>query len=123
MKKEYPRWKVVGESVKRTIAEHLQLFQKQHALPILTLSDVECSHDISHVRLFVSCFVHDDEISSSEIIDKLNDNVGEFRKKLAEKSARKKVPNLRFHLDATVDKALAVGALMDADNFLPSEAE
>ena len=113
VKKEFPRSAVVGEVLKKQLATHLFEVQNRLGLPILTLSDFELSPDMSQAKIFFSCLIQEEDVTPKEVEATLNDNIGEFRKVIADKSTRKKIPGLKFYHDDTVDQALEITSLLN----------
>lgn len=111
MNKNPIRVKRVSDFILRTIAK---IFQNEFADPrvgLLTVSHVSLSADLKNAKIFISFF---DDHENKESIKILNSASGFFRKRLAESSDLRFVPQLRFVYDRHLAKTNRILALLDS---------
>ncbi len=98
-----------------------QIIQKEVAIiikneikdPRLTwviITDVECSNDLSYAKIYVSFMKND--ISNDEIFESLEKAKGFIRSKLSGHLKTRKVPQLVFEYDDSLDKGNRIDELL-----------
>jgi ribosome-binding factor A len=88
---------------------------------MLTLSVVRVSRDLEHGKLYVSVFPNE---NAEQIISALNQDAWEIRKMMAAriKNQVRKIPNIVFHLDNTLQEAEKMEQLL-ASLDIPAESD
>lgn len=108
----------IGENIKRVMSE---IFMKDDILSVpgsyITILEADVSPDAKNVKIFIDIFGNKD--MHDKIIEKLNEAQSHFRHELAQKIALKSIPQIRFILDNTTDKARNIEDLIaqEAKNF------
>lgn len=84
----------------------------------VTVSDVEISEDMRHLRVYYSV-LDDDPIAERDARRALVHASGYLRRKLAEHVNLRLTPELSFHLDRTETRALRIDQLLSEIAALP----
>jgi ribosome-binding factor A len=104
----------MGQLVKKHISE---IFLRDDLLSMskafITIAEADVSPDLKIAKIFLNIFGTD---NSAEIIIKLNNNAGHFRHKLASFITARNVPEIRFVLDDTANKAFKIEALIESES-------
>lgn len=104
------RMQSVGREVQRAISEILRTEIDDPLIGFVTVTDVEMSPDLKHARIYVSVLGSDEEKTESM---KGVRRAGKFiRGQLAERVELRYVPELRFELDETAEKAQRIEELL-----------
>lgn len=109
MPKEYPRSRRVADQIQRELSELIYKGIKDPRLnTLITITDVEVSQDLGIAKVFLS-FLNKDEVSMGI----LNQAAGFLRHELGKKIRMRKIPELRFILDSTVEKGAYLSDLIE----------
>ena len=103
------RTRRIGEQIRRDLAPSLiaQILNHPHA-SLLSITAVRVTRDLSFAKVYVTHVISDlDE--RQDLIRALNEHAGQFRHYLAQKLTTRKVPELTFVYDESVE----YGARMD----------
>lgn len=100
MPREFKRSERVAGSLRRELAQIIQMEIRDPEIGFIGLSDVEVTRDLSHAKVFVTVFEHEKAVSS---IKALNQAAGFLRKRLGQEMRIRSVPELHFHHDASVE--------------------
>lgn len=79
------------------------------SLGLTTVTEVEVTSDYSYAKVFVS-FLGDGDVKAKMTI--LNNAAGFIRHELAQKMTIRKIPELRFVYDDTLEKAAKLDAIL-----------
>jgi ribosome-binding factor A len=82
---------------------------REHALPSMSVSDVECSKDFDVATVWVTALLPD---SSKDAVKALNAMAKEMRMQLSKTMRVRRVPELRFKYDDSVDRGERIDALL-----------
>jgi ribosome-binding factor A len=85
---------------------------RDHGLPSVSVSDVEVSRDLDWAKVWVTALLPD---QSAAAVKALNDLAGEFRYALSRSMRLRRVPEMRFKYDDSVDKGERIDALLRED--------
>lgn len=96
-----PRVRKLNESVRAALAEVLVSEVQDPRLELATVTSVEVSPDMRYADVFVTA--HGGERRYAELLAGLESAKGRIRAGLAERVAMKYLPELRFHIDESVD--------------------
>ncbi len=110
MPREFKRSERVAGSLRRELAQIIQMEIKDPEIGFIGLSDVEVTRDLSHAKVFVTVFEHEKAASS---VKALNQAAGYLRKRLGQEMRIRSVPELHFHHDASVETGRRMDSLID----------
>jgi ribosome-binding factor A len=96
----------VAGSLRRELAQLIQLEIKDPGVGFVSLSDVEVSRDLAHAKIFITVFEPEKADSSLKALKKA---AGYLRRRLGQEMRIRAVPELHFQHDASVE----TGQLMD----------
>lgn len=111
MPREFNRSERVAGTLRRELAQLIQMEVKDPEVGFVGLSDVEVTRDLSHARVYVTVFESDKAASS---IKALNRAAGYLRRRLGQEMRIRSVPELHFHHDASVETGQRMDSLIDA---------
>jgi ribosome-binding factor A len=109
--RDFKRSERVAGSLRRELAQIIQMEIKDPEVGFIGLSDVEVTRDLSHAKVFVTVFEHDKADSS---IKALNQAAGYLRRRLGQEMRIRSVPELHFHHDASVETGRHMDDLIDS---------
>jgi ribosome-binding factor A len=90
---------------------------RDHALPSVSVSDVEVTRDLDFATVWVTALQGE---RSKEAVKALNELAMEFRRTLSRSMRLRRVPELRFKYDDSVDKSERIERLLrDSGDILP----
>ena len=81
-------------------------------LPSMSVSDVEVTKDFDVANVFVTALIPD---QAKEGVKALNERAKEFRRELSRTMTMRRVPELRFKYDDSVDRGERIDALLRGD--------
>ena len=82
---------------------------REHALPSMSVSDVECSKDFDVATVWVTALLPE---SSKDAVKALNAMAKEMRMQLSKTMRVRRVPELRFKYDDSVDRGERIDAFL-----------
>lgn len=85
---------------------------RDNALPSMSVSDVEVTRDFDVATVFVTALLAD---TAKEGVKALNELAKEFRRELSKTMRIRRVPELRFRYDDSVDRGERIDALLRGD--------
>ncbi|HEY0179938.1 MAG TPA: 30S ribosome-binding factor RbfA [Dokdonella sp.] len=109
MQKSFNRSDRVSAELRREVALLVHAAVREHALPSVSVSDVEVTKDLDVATIYVTALVGGE---SADAIDALNALAKEFRRELSRTMRLRRVPELRFRYDDSVDKGERIDALL-----------
>lgn len=108
MPKGVDRTRRIGEQIRRELASEVgHVLDHPHA-GLLSFTAVKVTRDLSYAKVYVTHVLSDPE-ERQTLISALNRASGAFRHHLAKSLTTRKVPELSFHYDESVE----YGARMD----------
>ena len=111
MPRDFNRSERVAGTLRRELAQLIQMEVKDPEVGFIGVSDVEVSRDISHAKVFITVFEADKAVSS---IKALNKAAGFLRQRLGQQMRIRSVPELHFEHDASVETGQRMDNLIDA---------
>jgi ribosome-binding factor A len=101
----------VAQLMRREIAEVLlRRLRDPRVTGMVSVTDVEVTHDLSAARVFVSIMPDGPERQRS--LDALQSAAGYIRHELAPRLGLREVPDLRFVLDTSIERGARVDDLL-----------
>ena len=111
MKKSFHRSDRVAAQLRRELGQLVHDAVRDHALPSVSVSDVEITRDLEHAKVFVTAL---QAKRSNEAVKGLKEHAREIRFKLAQLVKMRHVPELHFHYDDSVDRGEKIEKLLRA---------
>jgi len=99
----------LSAELRRLIGTMVHQAVRDHALPSVSVSDVEVSRDFDVATIFVTALLAD---TSKEAVAALNEMAKDFRRELSRTMRVRRVPELRFKYDDSVDRGERIDALL-----------
>ncbi|GMQ89113.1 MAG: 30S ribosome-binding factor RbfA [Gammaproteobacteria bacterium] len=115
MPKDFSRTRRVGEQLQRELAVLVRDEIDDPRIGMVSISGVEVSRDLSHAKVFFSTMAtpgkeHDTDIS----LQVLTGAAGFLRRLLGQRMAMRRVPQLHFKRDNTLEQGAYLSALIDS---------
>jgi ribosome-binding factor A len=111
--RDFKRSDRVSAELRRQIALLVHEAVREHALPSVSVSDVEVTRDLDSATIYVTALIGDE---SKEAVAALNELAKEFRHVLSQSMKLRRVPELRFKYDDSVDKGERIEKLLRDPN-------
>lgn len=111
MPRDFKRSERVAGSLRRELAQLIQIEVKDPDVGFIGLSDVEVSRDLAHARVFVTVFEPEKAAAS---LKALNKAAGYLRRRLGQEMRIRAVPELHFEHDASVETGQQMDSLIEA---------
>ncbi|WP_058834904.1 30S ribosome-binding factor RbfA [Luteimonas abyssi] len=99
--KSFHRTDRVAAQLRRELGTLVREAVAEHALPSVSVSDVEVTRDMAHAKVFVTALQPE---RAKEAMTGLKAAAGEIRFRLARAVKLRHVPELHFHYDDSVDR-------------------
>ena len=117
--RDFKRTDRVGAELRRELALLVHGAVRDHALPSVSVSDVEVTRDLDFATVWVTA-LHGER--AKEAVKALNELAMEFRRTLSRSMRLRRVPELRFKYDDSVDKSERIERLLrDSGDILSGE--
>ena len=117
--KSFQRVDRVSVQLRKELGLLVHAAVRDHALPSVSVSDVETTKDLDVATVWVTTLVAD---QAKEATKALNELAKEFRRELSRTLSIRRVPELRFKYDDSVDKGERIDHLLRQDSGVrPSE--
>ncbi len=107
--KSFHRSDRVAAQLRRELGQLVHDAVRDHALPSVSVSDVEITRDLEHAKVFVTALQAE---RSAEAVKGLKEHGREIRFKLAHLVKMRHVPELHFHYDDSVDRGEKIEKLL-----------
>ena len=121
MPKTFHRTDRVSAQIRRDLGTLVHAAVREHALPSVSVSDVEVTRDMAHAKVFVTALMPE---RSVEAVKGLRELSVELRMALARAMMLRHVPELHFHYDDSVDRGERIDNLLrDLPDARPTQAE
>jgi ribosome-binding factor A len=111
--RDFKRTDRVGAELRRELGTLVHSAVRDHGLPSCSVSDVEVTRDLDFATVWVTALLPD---QSKEAVTALNELAGEFRRLLSRQMRLRRVPELRFKYDDSVDKGERIDHLLRQDS-------
>ena len=99
----------VSAQLRRELGTIVHEAVREHALPSVSVSDVEVTRDLAHAKIFVTVLQPE---KAKETVKALKALAPEIRYQLARAVKMRHVPELHFHYDDSVDKGERIDQLL-----------
>lgn len=120
--KQTPRTRKVNETVREAIAFILAEDVADPRLRLATVTSAEVSSDLTIANVYV--ITHGDAERYAELLEGLESAKGRIRSLLGQRVTLRFTPELRFHIDRSVDEGMRIAeALKDVPPTLREERE
>jgi ribosome-binding factor A len=113
MAKEYSRTQRVGDFLKQELATLIQFEVRDPRVGMVSVTDVEVSHDLSHAKVFITVLGKETEQDAEESVKALNKAAGFLRSQIARSNNARTTPKLHFYFDSSVGRGQYLSALID----------
>ncbi|MGA7439548.1 MAG: 30S ribosome-binding factor RbfA [Luteibacter sp.] len=119
--RDFKRTDRVSAELRREIGLLVHAAVREHALPSVSVSDVETTKDLDVATVWVTALMPE---KSAEAVKALKELAKEFRRELSRSMRLRRVPELRFKYDESVDRAERIENLLRENPVPPApEAE
>ena len=118
MKKSFHRTDRVSAQLRRELGTLVHEAVREHALPSVSVSDVEVTRDLAHAKVFVTALQPE---RSAEAMKGLKELTKPLRYELGKAMKLRHVPELHFHYDDSVDRGERIEALLREPPPAPPE--
>jgi len=109
--REFSRTKRVGDQIQRDLAQLIQKEIKDPRVGMVTVTAVEVTKEYEKAKVFVTTF--GDSNATKETVDALNQAAGYLRKQLGSRLTVRRVPQLNFVHDVSVEQGNNLSALIN----------
>ena len=106
---DFTRSDRVAVQLRKEIAVLVHKAVRDHALPSASVSDVEVTRDLDLAKVYVTTLVSE---QSGTAVRALNEMAFEFRRELSRTLKMRRVPEIRFLYDDSVDKGERIEDLL-----------
>ncbi|WP_137166727.1 30S ribosome-binding factor RbfA [Salinimonas lutimaris] len=112
MAREFSRTERVGQQVHKEVASIIQNEYKHRVgdLPLITVSDVEVSRDLSYAKIYVT--IYGEDVDGKAQIKQLDEAKGFIRSLLAKRIRMRAVPQLAFYEDKSITEGMRISNLV-----------
>jgi ribosome-binding factor A len=111
--RDFKRTDRVGAELRREIGLLVHAAVRDHGLPSVSVSDVEVTRDLDWATVWVTALQPE---RSAEAVKALKELAVEFRRELSRSMRLRRVPELRFKYDDSVDKGERIETLLRQDS-------
>jgi ribosome-binding factor A len=101
----------IADQIQRELAEAIRLELRDPRVGLITLTGVELSGDQSHAKVFFT--VLGAESAAQDAAEGLTRAAGFLRTQLAHRLTTRKVPELHFEFDQSVERGVRLSRLID----------
>lgn len=116
--KSFYRSDRVSAQLRRELGTIVHQAVREHALPSVSVSDVEVTRDLAHAKVFVTALQQE---RSAEAVKALKALTPEMRYQLGRAMKLRHVPELHFHYDDSVDRGERIDNLLRENPPLADE--
>ena len=117
--RDFKRTDRVSAELRREIGLLVHAAVRDHALPSVSVSDVETTKDLDWATVWVTTLMPE---QSATAVKALKELAPEFRRSLSRSMRLRRVPELRFKYDESVDQGERIERLL-RDNPVPPADE
>jgi ribosome-binding factor A len=107
--KSFQRTDRVSAQLRRELGLLVHQMVREHALPSVSVSDVEVTRDMAHAKVFFTALLSE---QAPVALAGLKELAPELRKRLAQAVRMRHVPELHFHYDDSVDRGERIEELL-----------
>ncbi len=110
--RDFTRSDRISAELRRLLGSMVHEAVRDHALPSVSVSDVEVTRDFDFATVFVTALLPE---TSKEAVKALNEMAKGFRRELSKVMRMRRVPELRFKYDDSVDRGARIDELLRGD--------
>lgn len=110
--RDFKRTDRVGAELRRELALLVHAAVRDHGLPSVSVSDVEVTRDLDWATVWVTALQPERSVEAMKALKEL---AVEFRRELSRTMRMRRVPELRFKYDDSVDKGERIEHLLKQD--------
>lgn len=110
MRKQFSRTQRVSQLLKEEISQLIQREVKDARIQRVTVSDVEVSPDLKHATVYVQTV--GDVQQAADVLAGLGSAAGFIRSRLGRELRLRRIPELRFRIDRTHERAARIAQLL-----------
>lgn len=118
--RDFKRTDRVGAELRRELGLLVHAAVRDHALPSVSVSDVEVTRDLDFATVWVTALQAE---RAKEAVKALNELAIEFRRTLSRSMRLRRVPELRFKYDDSVDKSERIERLLRDSGDIQPDAD
>ena len=118
--RDFKRTDRVGAELRRELGLLVHAAVRDHALPSVSVSDVEVTRDLDFASVWVTALQAE---RAKEAVKALNELAVEFRRTLSRSMRLRRVPELRFKYDDTVDRSERIERLLRDSGDVQSKSD
>ncbi|UPG93058.1 30S ribosome-binding factor RbfA [Luteibacter aegosomatissinici] len=115
--RDFKRTDRVSAELRREIGLLVHAAVREHALPSVSVSDVETTKDLDVATVWVTALMPE---KSAEAVKALKELAKEFRRELSKTMRLRRVPELRFKYDESVDRGERIETLLRENPVPPA---
>lgn len=104
----------VGEQIKKEISQIIQAELKDPRIGFITVTGVDVTNDFSQAKIYLSVLGNDDQ--KAETLRALARSSGFIRSELGKRIRMRKIPELVFKFDASIDYGSKIETLLQQIN-------
>ncbi len=109
---DFKRTDRVAAQLRREVAVLVHAAVRDHALPSVSVSDVEVNRELDTANVYVTALVGEE---GPVAVRALNELARDFRRELSRSMKMRRVPELRFRYDDSVDRGERIESLLRGD--------
>jgi len=109
----------IADQIQRSLAELIRLEVRDPRVGLVTITGVELSRDHSHAKVFFTVLGAD----SAPALEGLSRAAGFLRSELSRQLTTRKVPELHFAFDDSVERGVRLSRLIDEAVAPPAPAK
>ena len=110
--RNFSRTDRIAAELRRLLGTLVHEAVRDHALPSVSVSDVETSRELDVAHVYVTALMAE---QGPPAVKLLNTMAKDFRRELSRMMKIRRVPELRFRYDDSVDKGERIEALLRGD--------
>lgn len=118
--RDFKRTDRVGAELRRELGLLVHAAVRDHALPSVSVADVEVTRDLDFATVWVTALQAE---RAKEAVKALNELAIEFRRALSRSMRLRRVPELRFKYDDSVDKSERIDRLLRDSGDIPPTSD
>lgn len=103
----------VSEQMKQELANIVNQELKDPRVKFITITDVEVTGDLSQAKVFFTVL---EETGKEETLRALNKAKGFIRSEIGKRMTMRKIPEIEFHLDESIDYGYRIEKLLKEIN-------
>lgn len=111
MPREFSRTKRVGDQIQRDLAQLIQQEIKDPRIGMVTVTAVEVTKEYEKAKVYVTTL--GDSEATKNTVEALNQAAGYLRKQLGSRLTVRRIPQLNFVYDASVEQGNSLSSLID----------